>query len=566
MPLASRQHVSSIEVQVDGAALDPALRGNLLEVRVKDNLALPGTAQVRIADPGLDKVDSHPLQLGKELEVKAGAIGDNAPATVFKGEIVAIEPEFNEQGCVISVRALEYSHRLRGSRSSRTFQQMNAADMFRKVINENGLQVGTVSSPSVVHKHFHQAAEVDWEFLQRLAVDNDCEIVAEGKRIHFRTAGVGAGSPVRLAYGENLLAFRPRMSQVQQPKEVAVRGWDPVNKQEVVGTARNGTAHAAIGKGLRQVVQSNAGNAQVTLSDRTVESQGDANRLAKSHLDRLADSYVEAEGTALGAPSVKAGSKVKIEGAGRTFSGTYVVTSALHVYKGGSGYRTHFTISGRSPRTLLDLMRAPETRDWGNSFAVGVVTNNNDPDQMGRVKVKLPALGSDHESHWARVLTHSAGAGGRGIFMLPQVGEEVVVGFENGDGQRPYVLGSVFNGRDKPGTDLLQSRDGSLAVKSDKKVWVKALDDIKITSDKNMVVEISKDVTEKEGGNYTNEASGNSKVKAGGQITIEAGGTLNIKGASVTVEASGSLSLKGATVSLQGSGPVQIKGSPISIG
>lgn len=564
MPLASRQHVASIDVLVDGSPLDPAIRNNLLEVRVKDNLALPGTAQVRLADPMLETVDSHPLQLGKDLEIKAGAIGDSAPRTIFKGEVVAIEPEFNEESCVISVRALEYSHRLRQNRGSRTFQQMKATDMVRKVLSEVGLQAGTVKSTSVVHKYFHQGAETDWDFLQRLAIDNDCEVVAQGKTIHFREAGAGSGTPVRLTYGQNLLAFRPRLSQVQQPEEVTVRGWDPVSKKELVGTASNGTAHAEIGKRLADVLRTTPGP-KVLLADRTVQDQSDARRLAGSHLNRLADSFVEAEGTALGAPLVKAGAKVKIEEVGTTFSGTYVVTSALHVYKGGTGYRTQFTISGRSPRTLLDLMRAPEKREWGKSFVVGVVTNNNDPDQMGRVKVKLPALGNDHESFWARVLTHSAGPGGRGIFMLPQPDEEVVVGFENGDAQRPYVLGSVFNGKDKPGADLLQSRDGSFAMKSDKKIWMKSTEDIEITSDKNMVVTISKDLTEKEGGNYTNEATGNTKVKAQ-QINIEAGGSLTIKGVSVTVEASASLSLKGATASLQASGPLQLKGATISIG
>jgi uncharacterized protein (DUF2345 family) len=123
----------------------------------------------------------------------------------------------------------------------------------------------------------------------------------------------------------------------------------------------------------------------------------------------------------------------------------------------------------------------------------------------------------------------------------------------------------VFNGKDKPGADLLQNRDGSFAVSSQQKIWMKAVEDIEIKSDKSMVVTIGKDLTEKESGNYTNEATGNTKLKAQ-QVNIEAGGTLSIKGVSVTVEASASLTLKGATVTVQGSGPTSIKGNPIAIG
>jgi uncharacterized protein (DUF2345 family) len=110
----------------------------------------------------------------------------------------------------------------------------------------------------------------------------------------------------------------------------------------------------------------------------------------------------------------------------------------------------------------------------------------------------------------------------------------------------------VFNGKDKPGTDLLQNKDGSFALMSNEKMWMKSKKDIEVTSDENMKVTIAKDLTDKVGGNYTNETTGNTKMK-GQQITIEAGGSVTIKGVSMTVEASGSLNLKGSTVAVSGS-------------
>ena len=564
MSRASHAHVPSVDVLANGAPLDPAIRRQITEVIVKDSLVLPASAVVRISDPKLENMDSHPLQLGVPVEIKLGSMGDSATQSVFKGTVVALEPEFMQDGAAIVVRALADTHKLFRNRRARTFQDVKASDMVQTILSGAGLSAGTVDTTSVVHKYFHQAGESDWEFLNRLALDNDREVVADGTRVHFRKAGEGSGTPVTLAMGVRLLNFRPRMSGVQQVQEVEVRGWDAAGKRPIVGTHASGTAHAEVGK-ARSAVSSALNGGKVLIADRTVDNQTAAREIAKSALNRVADSFVEAEGTCLGEPKVKAGAKVKIENVGTTFGGTYVVTASTHSFRGGTGYQTSFTISGRSPRTLLDLMRPPEKREWGSSFVVGVVTNNNDPDQMGRVKVKLPSLGDNHESHWARVVTPSAGPSGRGIFMLPQPDEEVVVGFENGDAQRPYVIGSVFNGRDKPGADLLQNRDGSFAMKSDEKIWVKSAKDIEIRSDQKMLVEISQDITEKAGGNYTNEATGNTKVKAQ-QISVEAGGSLTIKGVSVTVEASASLTLKGPSVTLQGSGPVQIKGTPISIG
>jgi uncharacterized protein involved in type VI secretion and phage assembly len=566
MPTSAQRHVSSFSLKVDGRAIDPKWADAVLEVRAKGTLGLPGSASIRLADAKGDQVDSQPFEIGKELEISFGQLSDNTPKKVFVGQVVAVEPEFTTDGCVIGVRALEYSHKLHRNRKQRSFLQMTLREMFTKVVKEAGLRPGRVDSTAPAYKYFQQANETDWQFLSRLGVDHDLEVVAEGQHLHFRKMHEGQGAELRLKWPEALLSFRPRVSGVQQSKRVNVRGWDPVNKAAITGQASSANGHNRAGIARPNVLTGIGGNAEILIADRTVESSGAANTLAKSTLDRIADSYVEAEGRAYGKPDLWAGSKVKIEGVGRKFGGSFVVTTAEHVYRSNGGYNTNFAITGRSHRTLLDLMRPPEQREWTHSFVVGVVTNNNDQQQMGRVKVKLPALADNHESEWARVIVPSSG-NARGVLMLPQVGEEVVVAFENGDPQRPYVVGSVFNGKEKPGEDLLQGRgDGSFAVTSNKKIWMKAAEDIEVKSDKSMLVTLGKDLTEKESGNYTNEATGNTKLKAQ-QVTIEAGGTLSIKGVSVTVEASASLTLKGsAGVTLQGTGPTSIKGNPISIG
>jgi uncharacterized protein involved in type VI secretion and phage assembly len=149
--------------------------------------------------------------------------------------------------------------------------------------------------------------------------------------------------------------------------------------------------------------------------------------------------------------------------------------------------------------------------------------------------------------------------------MLPQANEEVIVGFEHGDPRRPIVVGSLFNGRDKPGPDLLQNRDGSFAMLSNEKAHMHTKKDFEIKSDQNMVVEIKQDEKTTVKGNSTHDTTGNNKQKAQ-TFVVEAGSSMTVKGVSVNVEASAALTLKGATINIQGSGPVSIKGTPISIG
>jgi uncharacterized protein involved in type VI secretion and phage assembly len=97
--------------------------------------------------------------------------------------------------------------------------------------------------------------------------------------------------------------------------------------------------------------------------------------------------------------------------------------------------------------TLRSSDREKENRFFG--VVVGIVTNVDDPDDLGRVKVKFPWLADDQESYWARISNLLAG-NGYGSWFLPAVGTEVLVAFEHGDIRFPYVLGMLWNGQDKP--------------------------------------------------------------------------------------------------------------------
>ncbi len=560
-PVTAEKHVAGIDVVVEGTTLDAKWTNLITEVRVRDTLALPDSATVRITDAKGDLVDSHPLQLGKKLEIRAGAMGDRATKTIFKGQVVAQEPEFGKDGVTIMVRALDQGHKLQRQRKVRTFQQVSASDMVQKIAGENGL-TAQAESTSVVHEFFQQSAETDWEFVMRLARMHDFRFFVEDTKLHFEAPKNGAPAAT-LKWQDNLVAFRPRLSGVQQQQTVNSRSWDPKSKQAVTGTATNPVTTIKAGV-ERSKTANDLGGGTTMVADRVLANNGEANAIAKAALASRADSFIEAEGETYGNPAVRAGSTVQIQGVGQKFSGSYVISSTTHVYRGKTGYMTHFQISGRSERGLLNLVQAPERHDWARDLVVGLVTNNNDPDQMGRVRVKYPSLSDSEESAWARVASVSAG-NARGMMMLPQVNEEVIVGFEHGDTRRPIVIGSLFNGKDKPGTDLMQNRDGSFALLSNEKAHIHAKKDIEIKSDQKMVVEIKSDANTKVQGNTTSETTGTTKQKAQ-SFTLEAGTSMTIKGVSVTVEASAALTLKGATVDVQASGPLNLKGAIVNIG
>ena len=80
---------------------------------------------------------------------------------------------------------------------------------------------------------------------------------------------------------------------------------------------------------------------------------------------------------------------------------------------------------------------------------IGVVTDNKDPSKLGRVKLKIPTVSDQDSTHWCPIIMLGAGKN-RGWFFIPEKDDEVLVMFEHGDLNRPLVVGSLWNGKDKP--------------------------------------------------------------------------------------------------------------------
>jgi uncharacterized protein involved in type VI secretion and phage assembly len=278
---------------------------------------------------------------------------------------------------------------------------------------------------------------------------------------------------------------------------------------------------------------------------------------------RLANSYVEAEGTADMNSRITAGCKLKIDGCGSRFNGKYTVTSVTHVYS-PRGHHTHFKASGRAARTLYDLTSRAAKRSWADGPVVGVVTNNQDPDNLGRVRVKFPDLGDNTEGWWARIASTSAGKD-RGVLMMPQKDDEVLVVFEHGDARRAYVVGSLWNTKDTPG-DLVQ-KDGSYVIQSDKKIVSQAKDNVSLKTDKDYSTDVTGKASHSTKGDFTIDSKGKLGQSAVGDITIDGKGNVTLKGmGSVTVKSTSSLTVQAPNVTVQGDASVSVKGGMISLG
>ena len=208
------------------------------------------------------------------------------------------------------------------------------------------------------------------------------------------------------------------------------------------------------------------------------------------------------------------------------------------------------------------ISRRPAPASTAGHFtgvAIALVTNNKDPDGLGRVKVKLPWLDAQFESNWARVVTAMAGKQ-RGLYWLPEVDDEVLVAFEHGSMDSLYVLGGLFNGKDKPpesnsdgknNVRMLKSRSGHVIrmTDTDGEEKIEIIDktgsnSIVISSqDKTITIAADSDVTIKSA-NGKLKLTGNGveissqagvKVEAAQSMDLKANAQLNVKGQMVNI-------------------------------
>jgi uncharacterized protein involved in type VI secretion and phage assembly len=556
MSATAERHVALYSVLVDGAEVDETLSSRIREVRILSYLRLPDMCTIALVYPkgveGEDQpIDSHPFDIGTTLEVKLGARDQLTTTSLFKGQVVSQEVTFGAGGVELMVRGYDRSHALIRARKVRTFQNQTSSDIVSKVLSEAGFnpQCDSTGDP---HDFMAQANETDWDFIWRLAERVGFEFVVQDTTAHFRKPS--ADNPVDLQWPQTLRSFSPRVTATQQAQQVTLAAFDPKAKQAIGVTASSPDQVARIGV-ERSAVAGAFDGADVHIATEPVKTRSEGQAVAQALLDKLANGYIAAEGVSDGNPNIRAGTCVQVSGLGRKFSGLYRVAAATHILRGGATYETHFANS--PAHTLLgsvggDRASAGGGPVFGSQLVVGLVTNNDDPGRMGRVRVQYPSLGPDAEGAWAPIVSVSAG-NARGVMMLPVVGEEVLVGFEHGDTRRPYILGSLFNGSDLPGDDLTQNQDGSFAVLSDQKIVAAAKDAMNLTTKQSLTVSADQNISETAQQSYTIESQqGDISIKADvGNITIEGTQSVTIKcgGSSIQIGPSG-VTVSGPMISL----------------
>jgi len=575
----------SVRVGIAGEPLAPSIFKYVTACEVESSLFLPSQMRLAFRAATDDTLTKSGLKLGVKVRVAVSVGG--VPKPIFTGEVTGVDLELGPEGRMAVVRALDPSHRLMHGTVIDAYPDMTASDVVAKIVGQYQVEVGEIEPTKAPYTWLSQPSVSPWVFVQQLAQrENRVAYVDALGLFNFKAMPKAQDGPppvmsydqkplpTQMVAGRNLIRLRSSVTGAEQVEGVVVTGYDTKASMKVVGVGEAlGSTAEVTDPGVEPAVVGGEMKGAKKFYDaaRPVDSEGEASNMAASIAADIAGALAEIEGQCYGNPSVLSGEVISIGMAGQPFDGQYVCSAVRHCYEpGNGGYTTWFTVGGRRDRTLAAMVSGRGYSDLVNQgrvpgLVVGTVDDNKDPEQSGRVKVTFPWLSDSYKSAWARTMQIGAGKTGEwGFLFVPEVGEEVLVGFDRGDIDHPFVIGNLYKGIGKPKpeaqiTDVVASRRITSRAKH-----TLLFDDGPDTSG----------ITIKSGlGNVTIKLD--EKAKA---ITIECtDGTVTVKGnKGITLEAtSGNLELKAADgqvsvtgkagVALTSEGKVSASGSDVGL-
>jgi uncharacterized protein involved in type VI secretion and phage assembly len=549
--MATANYRALPNLKIDGQDAPRDLMEDILQLFVEESLHQPGMFTLVLRNdyqPGSkDQPWKHKdlLQIGKAITVgltsstaNSSDFDDENKGDLLKGEITAIDVQFTEKTqAPIIVRGYDVSHRLHRGRHNRSFQNMTDSDIVKKIAKEVGIDIGKVDESGIPHDYLFQENQSSFSFLRERAARLGFELFVQDGKLNFRKPKADSQG-LSLRWLTDMRSFHVRMTSTEQVKEVEVRGWDYGQKRSIVSSAKVAQVITTTQNGKGSETSSKFGgkptSPKIIVVDQPMFSPKEADEMAQAMCNELSGQFICADAKAEGNPKIRPGRVVTLEDM-EAYSGKYYITETRHTYQ-ERVYVTEFSVRGLRGGSLVAALTPPTRLQPGQTLLVGIVTDNEDPQGWGRVKVKFPTLTEEDSSNWARVVGVGA-ANQRGFDCLPEIDDEVLVAFEHGDIHRPYILGGVWNGKDAPPNAVGDNvQDGKVRLRTFK------------TRTGHQIQFVEEDKGGRKAGVYIEtkgghkvqltdsdksisiSSTGNLKIEAKGNIDISATGIITVQG------------------------------------
>ncbi|WP_299136736.1 type VI secretion system tip protein VgrG [uncultured Tenacibaculum sp.] len=509
---------------------------------------------------------------GNKVSIELGY--ESVNELVFEGIITKQSVKVNgAAGPTLEVECRDEAIRMIVGRKSATYAKKKDSDIINSIISTYKGLSANVTATQTKWQEQVQYYTTDWDFIMARAESNGMIITTLGGKVSVFPPDKDKKSVLKIEYGNNLLEFNADLDAITQLASVKGNSWGYPTQKITTASANNNYAGAGnlSTKKLSEVVGLKDFQVQTTAP---LEAT-DLTNWSKATLIKSEFSKIRGEVKFQGSNKVNPGKYLTLDGLGDRFNGDHFMSNVKHEVAHGN-WVTTVTI-GLSPVWFTeepDVMAPPASGllpGVQGLFNATVKKMYEDPDNQFRILIDIPLFDSKGEGIWAR-LANFYSTSGAGAFFLPEVGNEVVVGFLNEDPRYPIILGSLYSStKNKPYKGLIPDKKNTKkAIVSKQGIFIEFDDENKKftieTPSKNTAIfdDKSKEITIKDQNNNSIVMSSSGiTIKSAKNINIEANQKLTLKGKQgVTIDSSpGDVTIKGTNIKETASVKYSAKGS-----
>ncbi len=591
-PLQGAADVVSLTIVCDGRALDDANRVVSVEVTRAIN-RIPSASLVLLDGDMPDKEfplsDADTFKPGAEVEIKAGYAEDET--TLFKGIVVRHGIKISRDNFArLVVECRDAAVKMTVGRRNANYVDMTDSDIIAAVIKGHAGLTSDVEATSAKHPEVVQHYATDWDFLVCRAELNGLLVSVQDGKVAVSPPQASATPELIATYGEDLIDFDADLDARSQLASVTAVGWDP--RQQAV--AERSARPAALNK------QGNLGSAELAkvlglddfrLQSAAVDDSALLEAWAAGEQVKAGLARVRGRMTFQGDASAKPNALIEVAGVGERFNGPVFVAGVRHAI--ADGQWTTEVEFGMSPRRFAetgDIVAPPASGlvPGVEGLQIGVVQQlDKDPQEQTRVQVAVPLLQAETKGVWARLVSFYA-SDSIGACFVPEIGDEVVLGYLDNDPARPVILGSLYSAKRKPPREfaaenpikaLVTRSELTIEFDDDKKILKLSTpggNSVTLSDDEESIVleDLNGNKVELAPGGIVLDSPKDIAIKAQGKISVEAMGEIgvesqadvSVKGLNVSQEANIGFTAKGnASAELSASGQTTVKGAMVMI-
>jgi len=592
-PLKQAMNLVTFIIKSDGKQIKDTYQ--VYSIAVHNTINRIPTAVIKlqdgeVADKDFEASNSDDFIPGKEIEIQAGYQSDNK--TIFKGIVISMRIVLDGiKGSVLEVTCRDKAILMTQSRKSTFFENMKDSDIISSIIGGYSGVSADVASTTVEHKELVQYDATDWDFMMIRADINGLVAAINQGKVSVKAPDVSSQPLLALTYGTDIIELEADFSASGQMPGVEAISWDATSQKILnqTGASPTGSSQGNIGtdkaaSSIDAETQTLRSSAQI--GSETLQQWANA-RLVKSNLAMITGSA-----TFAGASMVLPNTMIELNGIGDRFSGNAFVSAVHHKIHGGNWTtKIDFGLKDEWFATKPNVNPIPAsglTPEVGGLMMAKVKQLSEDPAGENRILVTLPMMQDDNNGIWARLATFYA-TKEKGSFFIPEVDDEVVLGFLNSDPNYPVILGSLYSSENAPPYELteenytkaLLTKAGCKIEFDDEKkvINIETPGENKITiSDENKGITI---VDENENSIKTNaegitieDSNGNEivmsssgiEIKSCSDLKLTATGDVTVSGINITNSASASMKSTGqASAEFSASGETTIKGAIVMI-